>query len=360
MTMIKHLYIHVPFCDNICGYCDFAHIIINRELVKSYLESIREDLNNLPFSDYETIYIGGGTPSSLNKDDLDALLSYIDKYTNKIKEYTIEVNPDSVDVDKIKIMKKHHINRVSIGVQSSNDYLLKIMNRKHDFETVKNVVSLFKQEGIDNISVDLMYSLPYQTMDILKKTIEDILSLNVEHISIYSLTIEENTLFNKKGYKNLDLDIEADMYEYIEKTLKDNDYIHYEVSNFTKRWFQSRHNLGYWNYDDFIGLGPGSASKINNRRYTYTKNVRDYLNNKTIVEDLLLDKEDLMFENVMMSLRTIYGLDLDLFKQRYQVDFNDRYKDAINKNKQHLLFKNNHCICKDLEILNTILVDFLD
>ena len=360
MMMIKHLYIHVPFCDNICGYCDFAHTIINKDLVKKYLESIREDLDNLPFSDFETIYIGGGTPSSLNASDLDTLLSYIDKYTNKVKEYTIEVNPDSVDIDKIKIMKKHNVNRVSIGVQSTDDSLLKIMNRKHDFGTVKNIVSLFKQEGIDNISVDLMYSLPFQTMDILKKTIDDILSLNINHISIYSLTIEENTLFNKKGYKNLDIDIEADMYEYIEKTLKENSYIHYEVSNFAKTGFESLHNLGYWNYDDFIGLGPGSASKVGNRRYTYTKNVRDYLNNKTIVEDLILDKDDLMFENVMMSLRTIYGLDLDLFKQRYQIDFIDIYKDAINKNKQHLLFKDNHCICKDLEILNSILVDFLD
>lgn len=360
MMMIKHLYIHVPFCDNICGYCDFAHTIINKELVKKYLDSIREDLNNLPFSDFETIYIGGGTPSALNNEDLDSLLSYLDKYTINIKEYTIEVNPDSVDLAKIKIMKKHNINRVSIGVQSTDNYLLKIMNRRHDYKTVINVVSLFKQEGIENISIDLMYSLPFQTMAILKKTVDDILALDVKHVSIYSLTIEENTLFNKKGYKNLDIDIEADMYEYIEKTLKANDYIHYEVSNFTKLGFESRHNLAYWNYDDFIALGPGGASKINNRRYTYTKNVRDYLNNKTIDEDLLLDKDDLMFENVMMSLRTSYGLDLSLFKQRYNIDFTQRYKDAINKNIEHLVFKDNHCICKDLEILNTVLIDFLD
>ncbi len=360
MTMIKHLYIHVPFCDNICGYCDFAHTIKNKDLVKKYLESIKEDLNNLPFCDFETIYIGGGTPSCLDLDDLKCLLELLKPYSSKVQEYTIEVNPDSVDLDKIKVFKENNVNRISIGVQSSDDNLLKIMNRKHDFDTVRHVVSLFKQEGIDNISVDLMYSLPFQTMDILAKTIDDVLALDVKHISIYSLTIEDNTMFNKKGYNHLDEDMEADMYEYIENTLIKNDYIHYEVSNFTKLGFQSLHNLAYWNYENFIGLGPGAASKVDNRRYTYTKNVRDYLNNKTLVEDLFLDKDELMFENVMMSLRTIYGLNLKDFKQRYQIDFTDKYKDVIQKNRQHFVFNDNHCICKNLEILNTILVDFLD
>ncbi len=358
--MIKHLYIHVPFCDNICGYCDFAHTIKNKELIKEYLDSLKEDLNNLPFSNYETIYIGGGTPSCLDYDDLKKLLEMLKPYSNKVEEYTMEVNPDSIDLEKIKLLKENNVNRVSIGVQSSDDNLLKMMNRKHNFEKVKDVVSLFKKEGLDNISVDLMYSLPQQTMAILAKTINDILSLDVKHISIYSLTIEENTMFKRKGYSSLDEEIEADMYEYIEDILKKNNYIHYEISSFTKQGYQSKHNLSYWAYKDFIGLGPGAASKVGNRRYTYTKNVKDYLNNKTIVEDLLLDKDDLMFEHVMMSLRTIYGLDLIDFKDRYQIDFVDKYKKAIQKNRQHLVFKDNHCICKDLEILNTILVDFLD
>lgn len=360
MMMIKHLYIHVPFCNSICGYCDFAHTIKNKELIKKYLNSIREDLNNLPFYNYETIYIGGGTPSCLDKEDLKTLLEIIRPFSKEVKEYTIEVNPDSIDLDKIKLLKQYNINRVSIGIQSSDDKLLEIMNRKHDFKMVKEIISLFKQEGLDNISVDLMYSLPFQTMSILKKTIDDVLSLDIKHISIYSLTIEDNTMFKRKGYTSLDNEIEADMYEYIEKTLKDNGFIHYEISNFTKEGFESRHNLGYWEYDDFIGLGPGSASKIANRRYTYTKNINDYLNKKTIIEDLLLEKDDLMFENVMMSLRTIHGLDLIKFKERYGIDFICKYKDAIKKNEKNLSFKDNHCICNNLEILNTILVDFLD
>ncbi len=358
--MIKHLYIHVPFCNNICGYCDFAHTIINKELVNKYLLSLKEDLSSLSFSNFETIYIGGGTPSSLDYADLKSLLELIRPFSSSVVEYTIEVNPDSMDEDKIKLLKEYGVNRVSIGVESTDDYLLKIMNRKYDFEVVKHVVNCFKENGISNISVDLMYSLPFQTMAILKKTISDILSLDVKHISIYSLTIEDNTLFKRKGYTSLDEDIEADMYEYIENELINNNFIHYEVANYCKQGYESKHNLGYWKYDDFIGFGPGSASKTNNRRYTYTKNVRDYLNNKTIVEDLLLKKEDLMFENIMMSLRTIYGLDLDEFCKRYQIDFKDRYKKAIEKNIKYLDIDDRYCICNNLEILNSILVDFMD
>lgn len=356
--MNKHLYVHVPFCDSICGYCDFAHTIVNRDLISKYLERIKEDLNDLPFSNFETIYIGGGTPSCLNSGELECLLSMIYPLSKGAIEYTIEVNPESVDETKIQIMKKYGVNRISMGVESSDDNLLRIMNRKYDFGLVREKVELIKSYGINNISVDLMYSLPFQTMDILKKTLDDILSLDVPHISIYSLTIEENTMFNRKGYDHLDEDTEADMYEYIEKRLLD--YNHYEVSNYCRNDMYSRHNLGYWNYDDFIGLGPGASSKVNNHRYTYTKNVRNYINKKDLLsEDIYLDKQDLEFENVMMSLRTIYGLDLDLFYKRYGEDFRNVYKEAIEKNKEYLVFKDNHCICINLEILNTILVDFL-
>lgn len=356
--MNKHLYVHVPFCDSICGYCDFAHTIVNRDLISKYLERIKEDLNDLPFSNFETIYIGGGTPSCLNSGELEYLLSMIYPLSKGVIEYTIEVNPESIDEHKLQIMKKYGVNRISMGVESSDDNLLRIMNRKYDFGLVREKVELIKSYGINNISVDLMYSLPFQTMDILRKTIDDILSLDVPHISIYSLTIEENTMFNRRGYDHLDEDTEADMYEYIEKRLLD--YNHYEVSNYCRNDMYSRHNLGYWNYDDFIGLGPGASSKVNNHRYTYTKNVRNYMNKKDLLsEDIYLDKQDLEFENVMMSLRTICGLDLDLFYKRYGEDFRDVYKEAIEKNKEYLVFKDNHCICTNLEILNTILVDFL-
>lgn len=356
--MNNHLYIHVPFCDSICAYCDFAHTIIKRELVAKYLQRVSEDLKSLPISDFETVYIGGGTPSSLNKKELASLLELISPYTSKAIEYTIEVNPESIDADKLDIIKKYNINRLSMGIESSDNDLLRLMNRKYDFNLVKDKIKLIKEKKINNISVDLMYSLPFQTLEILKKTIDDILSLDINHISIYSLTIEDNTLFKKRGYRNLDDDAEADMYELILNTLKD--FCHYEVSNYCKDNLYSRHNLGYWQYDDFMGIGPGSSSKIGNHRYTVTKNIYDYISKKKLLsEELYLTKKDMEFENVMMSLRTIFGLDLDKFKERYNEDFKIVYKDAILKNQKYLYFEDNHCICSNLAILNSILIDFL-
>lgn len=358
--MIKHLYIHVPFCKTICAYCDFAHVLYNEELVDKYLDKLSNDIKEYNF-EYETIYIGGGTPNCLSINQLKRLLEIVKPYTSKVIEYTIEINPESLDKDKINLLKEYGINRVSIGLESSDDRLLKLMNRHHTYLDVKRCVDDLKNVGITNISIDVMYSLPSQTFDDLKKTIDDVLSLDVSHISLYSLTIEKGTIFDKLNYKSLDEDLEADMYEYIEDTLKANNYIHYEIANFAKEGKESKHNLGYWNYDDFIGLGPGASSKENSKRYTITRNINNYLNNKDLFSECIeLNLRDECFENVMMSLRTIYGLDLHLFKQRYNIDALDIYKNAINKNSKYLDIKDNHLICNNLEILNTILIDFMD
>ena len=269
-TRIKHLYIHVPFCNTICFYCDFAHRVYDFSLAEKWLERLEKEITGNCKDQYETIYIGGGTPSCLNDDQLDRLLCMIDPYANEVAEYTIEVNPESLNINKINIFKKHHVNRISMGVQSSDDDILKTLNRKHTFDDVRKGIKMLKENGLCNISVDLMYSLPGQDMDILKKSIEDILLLDVPHISLYSLTIEENSVFGKKGVRSLDEEIEADMYEYIDKELKRNDYIHYEVSNFCKEGYESRHNMSYWLYEDFLGLSLGASGKIRNRRYTNT------------------------------------------------------------------------------------------
>ena len=246
-----------------------------------------------------------------------------------------------------------------MGVQSSDDEILNKLNRKHTFSNVIDSIRLLKDKGFNNISVDLMYSLPDQSIDILNKTIDDILSLEVPHISLYSLTIEENTVFGKRGIRSLDEDIEADMYELIEKRLKENNYIHYEVSNYCKKGYESRHNLGYWNYNDFLGLSLGASGKIGNYRYTNTRSFDRYfddINSKD--EEVFLSKKEMMFENIMMSLRTIYGLDIDEFNRRYDVDFINEYSRQLNNDK--LIIKDNHLICIDLEILNNILLDFLE
>ena len=359
MSDIKHLYIHVPFCNSICYYCDFCHITYNSNIVDKWLEYLEKEIRRSCLNQYETIYIGGGTPSCLNLRQLERLLILLNPYTDKVKEYTIEVNPESLDIDKINLFKKYHINRISMGVQSSDDEILNKLNRKHTFSNVIDSIKLLKDNGFNNISVDLMYSLPDQSVDILNKTIDDILALDVPHISLYSLTIEENSVFGKRGIRSLDEDIEADMYELIEKRLIENNYIHYEVSNYCRKGYESRHNLGYWNYNDFLGLSLGASGKIGNYRYTNTRSFDRYfddINSKD--EELYLSKKEMMFENIMMSLRTIYGLDIDEFNRTYDVDFINEYSRQLNNDK--LIIRDNHLICIDLEILNNILLEFLD
>lgn len=361
MTRIKHLYIHVPFCKTICSYCDFCHYVYNDEKANKWLNRLKKEFNECGNEVYETIYIGGGTPTSLNDEQFEKLLKLIKPHSSKTKEYTIEANPENLTLNKIKLMNKYGINRISIGMQSSSEELLKLMNRHHTFEDLKKKIDLLKENGIDNISLDIMYSIPTQTMKDLKKTLNDALSLDVPHLSLYSLTTEENSLFGKKGYKSLDEDTEADMYEYIVDTLNKNGYKQYEIANFSKVGYESKHNLGYWRYEDFRGLSCGSSSKIGKIRYDKTRDLNKYLNSKDIIESTYdLSKKDRMFENVMMSLRTLEGLDLKEFKKRYKADALDIYSEAIKKNENNIVINNGHMRINNREILNTILVDFIE
>lgn len=358
MTRIKHLYIHVPFCNSICSYCDFCHRVYDEDLSNKWLDVVSKEIKDKCKNNYETIYIGGGTPTSLSNNQLDKLLSCIDQYAKEVVEYTIEVNPESLDINKINIFKKHGINRISMGVQTSNPDLLKLINRKHSFEEVKDKIKLLKDNGLNNISIDLMYSLPTQTIDILNKTIDDFISLDIPHVSLYSLTVEENSVFGKKGYKQLDEDIEADMYELIVSRLQESGYIHYEVSNFSRPGYESKHNIGYWDYEDFLGISMSSSSKVEDKRWTITRNFDDYFNDYNCKDEyLLLSKEDMMFENIMMSLRTNKGLNIIDFNKKYNCDLLNEYRDAIKND--NIYIENDYLKVKNLAILNNTLINFI-
>lgn len=355
---ISHLYIHVPFCNSICSYCDFCHRIYNKDLVNKWLNTIKKEIDYKCKDSYETIYIGGGTPSCLSLDELDKLLGYINPYAKNTVEYTIEVNPESLNIEKIDLFKKYGINRISMGVQTSDDNLLKLLNRKHTFTDVIDSVNLLKQNSINNISIDLMYSLPGQTIEILNKTLDDFIKLDVPHVSIYSLTIEDNTIFSKKGYKPLDNDIEADMYELIINKLNSNGYKQYEVSNFSNEGYESKHNIGYWKYDDFLGISMSASSKVGNHRWTNTSSFESYFNDyNSKAEDLTLTNKDQMFENIMMSLRMNNGLDINEFNNRYNCNFEEEYRDAISD--ENITINNNFIRCRRLGLLNRTLLKFM-
>ena len=359
-TRIKHLYIHVPFCRSICFYCDFCHRVYSEDLVRRWLDRLEKEIVENCHDPYETVYLGGGTPTCLSYEELRRLFEMLRPYLSEVKEFTVEVNPESLDEEKIELFQEYGVNRISMGIQSSDDEILRSLNRHHTFKDAVDRIDLLKRNGLTNISVDLMYSLPGQDLEILDQTLDDILSLDVPHISLYSLTVEENTVFGKKGIRPLDEDTEADMYELICRRLKENGYIHYEVSNFCKEGFESRHNLGYWKYEDFLGVSAGAAGKIGNIRYTNTSDLKRYLESEDIrSEEIELSKEDMMFEHIMMSLRTAEGLDLKAFNETYGIDFLDRYTNALRLHDKDIQIADNVLTVTRPAILNRILVDFL-
>lgn len=359
--MAKHLYLHVPFCTSICYYCDFCHRLYDQKIVSKWLACVKEELDSYHIKDnLETIYVGGGTPSSLSLDELRTLLEYLKPYSHNVVEYTFEANPESLDNDKIKLLSEYHVNRISMGLQAIQDKLLKMMNRKHSFDDVKRAVDNLKALGIDNISLDLMYSLPNQSLDDFKDSLQAVIDLNIPHISLYSLTIEENSAFKKMGYHSLDDEIEADMYEMAVKYLGEKGYIQYEISNFAKNEKYSKHNLGYWRYDDFFGISLGASGKLHHQRYDNTSSFKDYFNHSYKANVIDLSLKDEMFEEIMMSLRTLEGLDLKRFKERYKHDFLEIYKKPYEKHLNDITIENDFLKVKNLELLNSLLVDFLD
>ena len=362
--MINSLYLHVPFCKTICGYCDFCHFLFNEDKVNKWLMGLEKEINDKGINKkLKTIYIGGGTPTSLNYNQLKKVLVLLKPYTNYIEEYTIEVNPETINEDKIKLLKEYGINRVSVGVQSSDDRLLKIMNRHHDFNSVIHCINLFRKHNITNISVDIMYGLPFQTINDLDVTLNDVLQLEVPHVSIYCLTIEEGTLFDKLNYQKVDEDLDADMYELINIKLIENGYKQYEISNYCKEGYESKHNLTYWNYEDFYGISLSASGKEDNVRYDNTTDLDKYLAGIYVENVISLTKEDSMFEYIMMGLRKREGIFIEDFNKRYNISFLENYKNELNSLKNDgliVLTKNNiRCSNRGYEICNEVIERFM-
>ena len=362
----ESLYLHVPFCRSVCAYCDFTHVVYRSETADRWLDALCEEFRMRQFNPaLKTVYIGGGTPTCLDHRQLERLLGMLDPYVSEVQEYTVEINPETLDEKKAEILKAHGVSRASIGFQSHDAELLRLMGRRHSAEDVSACMSLLRRHGIDNISLDLMYSLPGQTMESLQEAVRTALRFEPDHLSLYSLTIEENTVFGRKGYRPLDEETEADMYEWICGFLPEQGFAQYEISNFAKAGRQSQHNLAYWHYDDFYGVSCGASGKENGVRYDITKNLKEYLSEpgrrETAVE---LSTRDQMMETLMMGLRLTEGIRLDTFAERFGITFSEAYGDA----EQSLLARgliecrdgSLRCTPRGFEILNTVLVEFLD
>lgn len=373
------IYIHIPFCLSKCYYCDFNSCISDDAAKKQYLKDLYNEMKIYgplikKFS-LSTIFIGGGTPTSLSDEDFEQLLAYVHSQllpekTNKhfIEdnlnilrpinsafmentasgiEYTVEVNPNSVSAAKAAAMKKYSVSRVSLGMQTSDPDELSLIGRTHAAEDVRNAVTLLKSNGITDINIDLMYAIPSQTMDSFSRSLDYAISLSPSHISCYSLILEPGTrLYDLYNQGLLDLpseDADIAMYEMAIKKLREAGYIQYEISNFSRLGYECRHNIAYWELQDYLGLGLSAHSYVNDIRFSNTEDIKDYHgllseNKKPVIVEEYIDPLKSFDEWIFLKLRMNKGIDIQSINEKFGIDFTDKYSEQLTRlNKEGLL-----------------------
>ena len=330
------IYVHIPFCKQKCYYCDFISYANKEEKTKEYVKCIQKEIEieskKYSKDEYEitTIYFGGGTPSYISAIYIENIINVI-KLNYNVKdnaEITIEINPGTVNEEKILIYEKIGINRVSIGLQSTNDKLLRQIGRIYTYEEFLNCYKLVSKSKINNINVDLMLALPNQTIEDLEESLQKVINLKPNHISLYSLILEEGTKLEKMVSENIvklpEEDMEREMYWKTKRILEKNGYNHYEISNFAKEGYKSKHNMNCWSQKEYLGFGVAAHSYVNRKRYCNTNNIEEYIsnikkgkieNNRTVCE--IQNKIDEQKEFMMLGLRKIDGIDIQEFKNKF-------------------------------------------
>ena len=361
--MISSVYIHIPFCSNICTYCNFCKFYYNEKMVFDYLNSLEKEIQKRYKGEVlKTLYIGGGTPSSLKIDELEKLFRIIKKFNlSENCEFTVEVNPENIDLEKLLLMKKYKVNRISMGVESTNARNLEYLGRCHDFTLVKEKINLIKEVGISNINVDLIYGLKNQTLKDLEIDLDNLLSLDVKHISTYSLMIEPHTILKIKKEKPIDDNLDYLMYDFIRKKLKENGFNHYEVSNFSKEGYESKHNLVYWDKDYYYGFGLSAASYIKNKRITNTNSFNEYLKGNYVSYEEKLSKQDILSYALILGFRKIKGINKKEFFNKYKVNILSLYNinELIDKKLLIDNCENIYISYDKIYVENSILINFV-
>lgn len=372
------IYIHIPFCKSKCSYCDFISFANKEKKVEKYIECLKKEIKNKEVDNciVDTIYIGGGTPSFIESKYIKEILELV-KSRFKIKEeaeITIEVNPGTVNEEKLKDYKETGINRISIGLQSTNNKILKQIGRIHTYEEFLNTYNLVRKVGFRNINVDLMLALPNQTLEELEESIEKVIKLNPEHISIYSLILEDGTkmeeLVNNKKIQLPSDELERKMYWNIKNKLEQNGYTHYEISNFSKKGFESKHNMNCWNQKEYLGFGLAAHSYINNERFCNTNNIEEYIKNiennniKSNIEICeIQNEEEKKKEYMLLGLRKLEGVNIGEFKNKF-VDnpiylYRKELEKLVNEDLIEIDLNNIKLTNKGLDLANLVWKEFI-
>ncbi len=367
---MKGLYIHIPFCLKKCKYCNFNSFSPLCNEVKDYLSALFCEMREYKEEEVDTLFIGGGTPTCLEANDLKLLLEEIKNNfkISKNAEFTVEANPKTLDKEKLLILEKGGVNRISLGVQSFDDNELQKIGRVHTACDAIKTIELIKESGFSNFNIDLISAIPNQTEESFLNTLKTTISLNPSHISCYSLILEEETpLYEESLRGNLNIpDEETDrkMYELACELLKENGYTQYEISNFAKVGCKSRHNIKYWSCDEYIGIGLSASSYIGDVRFSNTDDFSEYIKgNFHDGERVILSKNDKMSEFVFMGLRKTEGISKVEFKKRFKEDIFDVFGEVILKYKKMGMIEETNDFLRlshdALSISNTIMADFI-
>ena len=356
------IYIHIPFCKSICPYCDFPKFLYDKKYIIKYLDILKSEiLERYKGELVKSIYIGGGTPTSLDYDELEYLLDITKLFKrDKNVEFSVESNVECLDIDKIKLLKKYDVNRVSLGIQSFDYNNIKELGRNHTKENSVEIIKLLKIEGISNISIDLMYGVN-SNIEVVEKDLEMFLSLDIPHVSYYGLIIEPHTIFEINNKEYIRDDIEYEMYKRIENILGTKGYVHYEISNYSRLGYESIHNLNYWNNGSYYGFGLGAVSYLDNYRISNTKNLTKYLEGNYYYDKDYENLDKRISNSIILGLRKINGIDIKEFNKRYHTDLLNLYniKKLIREKKlivdSGFLYINS----KYLYISNDILINFI-
>ncbi|MET3196164.1 radical SAM family heme chaperone HemW [Bacillus sp. OAE603] len=345
--MVSSVYIHIPFCQQICYYCDFNKFMMDRQPVDQYLDylekEIVESIKRTPITNLKTVFVGGGTPTALDLEQTQKLIDMINRHIIKGQtgvEMTFESNPNEISKEKLQILKDGGVNRISFGAQTFDEGLLKKIGRTHSPNEIEEAIQTAKEVGIDNINLDLMYALPGQTMEQFVDSLDKAMELPIQHISAYSLIIEPKTVFyiemNRGKLKPAPEEDEAAMYDFLMKYLNEKGFHQYEISNFEKNGLESKHNLVYWNNDEYFGFGAGAHGYVNGVRYSNAGPLKKYFqlideNGVPVIHEHTVTKQEKMEEEMFLGLRKMKGVSEVEFSAKYGATFNEIFPNVIEK-----------------------------